>query len=110
MDILYLCDGKACKNCNPDCQLTRNKKHAACDDTQVLVDGSWSKWIPVDVMLPEDNKLVLITVRTSFLGGSMFNCMDVARYTGNMWLIAGALVKDTVIAWMPLPDPYEGGR
>ena len=60
------------------------------------------RWIPVAEALPEDGEKVLITHK----GGVSFGW-----YNGRYWE-RGAPTNhrplQTVIAWMPLPEPYEG--
>ena len=36
---LYLCDGKKCEVCNPDCFLTRDRAHACKTKCVVIIDG-----------------------------------------------------------------------
>lgn len=63
-----------------------------------------SQWIPVTKRLPENSDTVLITHR----GGVSFGW-----YNGLYWE-RGASTKhrplQTVVAWMPLPEPYKGGE
>lgn len=65
-----------------------------------LIDLSKSKWIPCSERLPKDDQTVLITHR----GG-----VSVGWYNGIYWE-RGASTNHrgikTVVAWMPLPEPY----
>lgn len=60
-----------------------------------------SEWIPVSERLPEINKEVIITdIETSNTYQS--------RYVGNgYWECDNGTLKNRVIAWQPLPKPYE---
>ena len=62
------------------------------------------KWIPVSERLPEDNKQVLIQYRTRYRDDvNLFDVTSRADY--NYWQGIGREID--VIAWMPLPEPYE---
>ena len=67
------------------------------------------KWIPVSEKLPDTKskpyKLVLIQTKTSMCVGSMNAAEQWFGEDGTGW---GAELKDEVIAWMPLPEPYKG--
>ena len=67
-------------------------------------DGQMPKWIPVTEALPEDGERVLITHK----GGVSFGW-----HNGSYWE-RGAPTNhrplETVIAWMPLPEPWRGDR
>jgi hypothetical protein len=62
------------------------------------------EWIPVSERLPEENKQVLIQYRTRYRDD--VNLFDVtSRADHNYWQGIGREID--VIAWMPLPEPYE---
>lgn len=60
-----------------------------------------ARWIPVSERLPEEN----IHVLCQFYMGGMAECYHAHDY----WHIVGGFrIKiDDVLAWMPLPEPYE---
>lgn len=60
-----------------------------------------AKWIPTSKRLP-DSSLVLVTIRVLLPRVSM------AIMIGGSWFENGKYIPDEkVIAWMPLPEPYE---
>jgi hypothetical protein len=62
------------------------------------------KWIPVSERLPKENKQVLIQYRTRYRDDvNLFDVTSRADY--NYWQGIGREID--VIAWMPLPTPYE---
>lgn len=66
-----------------------------------IYDIDYSPWIPVSERLPEEN----IHVLCQFYMGGMAECYHAHDY----WHIVGGFrIKiDDVLAWMPLPKPYE---
>lgn len=68
------------------------------------------RWIPVEERLPEEDTIVLLTV------SGLYSCITFsdAIELGNLcsdgeWFIEGYPDWDdpNVIAWMPLPEPYQ---
>ena len=55
-----------------------------------------SEWIPVSERLPEKDDLYLI-------------CFDDGEYE-LVYFCKGAFSYSGVIAWMPLPEPYEADK
>ena len=60
-------------------------------------------WIPCSERLPEENMEVIVTISE----------MDGSNYTSTSWLQDGVWIikktplQPTVIAWQPLPEPYQ---
>ena len=67
-------------------------------DTNVL-----GKWIPISEHLPEDNTNVIVC----FYSGTVTEM----RYWGN-GIFQGIYehTAKTIVAWMPLPEPYRGNK
>ena len=80
--------------------------------------NAWKKarWIPVEEKLPEfggtirslgerkSSDLVMVTIG---------NCVRLGRYTKcRGWVVTNApfALDETVTAWQPLPEPYEGEK
>lgn len=63
---------------------------------------SW--WIPCSVMLPENDGVYLVTLRAITQLQKACAKIDIARFDGK-WHKAYP-----VVAWMPLPNPWEGGQ
>ena len=57
-------------------------------------------WIPVSERLPQDEQKVLVTTRSG-------NLIDVDT---SIFYHASAFWEHYVIAWMPLPEPYEAQK
>lgn len=64
-------------------------------------------WIPCSERLPENNTVVLVTYITDDLGFIVY-CV---KYIDEEWLQPDysewSLDKDMVLAWQPLPTPYQ---
>mgnify|MGYP002517882068 CR=1 FL=1 len=68
-----------------------------------------SEWIPVSERLPEEEKIVLITIDSSYYPRP---CVDMGFYKveTKKWYWFNAEDIDTsikVTGWMPLPEPYK---
>lgn len=77
-------------------------------------------WIPVTERLPKENGMYLVTMtekaKAEELGFDLDEIeVSKMRYNSNGWQLPrhipswiNEVVKDEVIAWMPLPEPYKG--
>lgn len=65
------------------------------------------KWIPVSERLPEVNKSVLATYHRSWNNSVLVNRAQ--RLDNDWWELdfGGICRQNSVLAWMPSPDPYE---
>lgn len=76
---------------------------------QTQDDLKGGRWIPVSERLPEAGEYIG-DVERYYLVQNEYGDMLVARYThGGYWEQIYQLkpIGDEVIAWMPLPEPYE---
>lgn len=61
-----------------------------------------TRWIPCSERLPKDEGEYLVTFKLSFM-----NFIEVCTFNKAGWDKGG---YDEVIAWMPLPEVYQGGE
>ena len=80
------------------CHRVYNKGWADCREKMLN-----KRWIPCSERLPEENGNYLVTVEAND-GTASINFQMVDHY-GPDWLHEGKHEK--VIAWMPLPEPYQ---
>lgn len=98
--------------------VTQNKRNEALDlgiealqqfGNSEQLPSAQPEWIPCSARLPEIGKKVLL---------SEPNTMFIAEYHGSgdpegLWLVDGChhyLADVNECAWMPLPEPYQGGQ
>lgn len=85
----YLDDIRKCLSYGSDSEITRFSRN--------------SDWIPVEERLPEDDNMVLVTCQTK----KGTRNVNRAYCDGTFWHGSGSM--SGVIAWMPLPEPYQPG-
>lgn len=66
-------------------------------------------WIPISERLPNDQELVNVTVVDDH-GDNEWRYTTAAWRSYDMWIFDNELVMGTVVAWAPLPKPYERNR
>ena len=64
------------------------------------------KWMPCSERLPSEERLF----GTYLISVGKYTVVTIAEYKRGKWLLLGRNddVTDDVIAWMPLPEPYDG--
>ncbi len=60
-------------------------------------------WIPCSERLPEENMEVIVTI--SEMDGD--NHTSTSWLQDGVWIIKKTPLQPTVIAWQPLPEPYQ---
>lgn len=80
------------------------RKHLSRENTPEITRSSRDNWIPVEKLMPEKNKTVLVCRR----GGAI----EVAWHDGYRWKTGfshAEWLRD-VVAWRPIPEPYRPER
>ena len=69
-----------------------------------------AKWIPVKERLPEEDDFVLVTVNGIYNHITFSDAIELGELCSDgTWFIAGYpdWNNPNVVAWMPLPEPYQ---
>jgi len=100
---------ETCKGCRYDNGYELCATHLApsfayvCEvlDDAPTVDAG-PKWIPCSERLPDDDRSKVVTLANGNVEAGYYS-------NGDWWCIGDSisLENPTVIAWMPLPEPYE---
>lgn len=77
-----------------------------------IYDIEYSRWVPVSKRLPEDGRPVLIYAWNVHHVIARYESFRTETGYKKCWVTADAWngnteIKDDVIAWMPLPEPYK---
>ena len=64
---------------------------------------SAQQWIPCSERLPKDDETVIVTRDDGTVKIATFEVGEIE----NGWQIGSWYTEDNVVAWMPLPEPYE---
>ena len=87
------------------CEYALNQKDKSITPNEIMrFPSAEPQWIPVSEKLPKYSDSVLI----SACGYEI----DIGSYFCDKWHIngCGPVEDGIVIAWMPLPEPYEGDK
>lgn len=71
---------------------------------------SKNRWIPIKEDIPENDKLMLVTVNDKHNNITFENALMIGYYSDEEgWILEGYLdwIEPNVTAWMPLPEPYK---
>lgn len=74
---------------------------------EIIREHMNADWIPVEERLPEEGITCLVTVEYSgFMGmhGTWIKTAHIEKNSGEWW---GDCAGGKVIAWQPLPEPYQ---
>lgn len=63
-------------------------------------------WIPVSARLPSDDEHVIVSVLDDH-GDTPWKYTTVAWLCNGVWISNNDILCGTVVAWMPLPQPYK---
>ena len=75
------------------------------------LEESEQQWIPCSERLPEDNCQCIVTVKVKHVDGYPDCEVDTADYTDGIFTTTnGWWGVESIIAWMPLPEPYAERR
>ena len=80
----------------------------AVEILQELVDKV-NEWIPVEERLPKEHEIVLVTY-LEYISNTKQLCeiAYINEYRTWSWYFNGTVVRNKIIAWMPLPESYKG--
>ena len=77
-------------------------------DRQTILDlPSAQQWIPCSKTLPQKGEVVLITNDKGHVRSGQYRGFDYGNR--DLWIWRGNRIE-RVLAWMPLPTPWEGGQ
>lgn len=83
-------------------QYYRHKLAMISDFIRELKKVELPGWIPCSDQLPETEEMVLVSCETK----KGYKSVNRAYHSNGFWHGSGSM--SGVVAWQPLPDPYEG--
>lgn len=67
------------------------------------------RWIPCKERLPEDEEEVIVSVHYSGDNADDYTASGWYAVAGDFWVVDNE-ANEYVVAWMPLPEPWKGGK
>lgn len=74
----------------------------------ILNQPEVNEWIPVEERLPKEHEIVLVAY-LEYISNTkqLFNIAYISECGTWLWYFDGTNVRNEIIAWMPLPEPYK---
>ena len=68
----------------------------------------FGQWIPVEERLPKEHEIVLVAY-LEYISNTkqLFNIAYISECGTWLWYFDGTNIRNEIIAWMPLPEPYK---
>ena len=66
------------------------------------------EWIPCSEKLPKEHEIVLVAYLEYYK--QLFNLAYISECGTWHWYFNGTNVRNEIIAWQPLPEPFKGGE
>lgn len=95
-----------------DVTLKNGAKHRCVDTTEINLLPSVHQWIPCSERMPNPNEIDGNVIKY-YLVQNVFGDMLVCDWNGKEWRLIYSYeseMPEDVVAWMPLPKPYEAER
>ena len=73
----------------------------------VLNQPKVGEWIPCSEKLPKEHEIVLVAYLEYYK--QLFNLAYISECGTWLWYFNGTNVRNEIIAWQPLPEPYSSG-
>ena len=100
--VAYFCDGRKCNEDCSECCRTFDIEHARdfkrIGGTYYQQESAEAEWIPCSESLPKEYAQYLVCLESGECYVYWLKDSDWAR---------GMAEKESILAWMPLPEPYR---
>lgn len=96
--------------------LTTQDQHEEAKKMAIKALETQLRWIPCSKKLPEPNRSVLVQLSDDFVDPIQIMTFNISKCEGDFfyfWRTQEMGINfdmDDIVAWMPLPEPWEGGQ